>query len=264
MTRSPHVLITGASSGIGRALALACAAPGTVLHLGGRDPARLATVAAECGARGAAALPCVVDVRDAADMAAWIDSADRLDLVIANAGIGAGIEDGAPEPAAQVRTIFATNLDGALNAVLPALEAMRRQPAGPDGVRGRIATIASIAAFVPAPGAPSYCAAKAALDAWTVATAPAARAHGVRLTSVCPGYIRTPLTDRNRFPMPGLMDAERAARIILRAIAGGRTRVAFPWWMAAAARLTGLLPPRLTGALLALPPGKAGLPTDAA
>jgi NAD(P)-dependent dehydrogenase (short-subunit alcohol dehydrogenase family) len=264
MPRYSCVLITGASSGIGRALALALAEPGVALHLGGRDAARLAEVAAACRARGATAVPRVVDVRDAGDTAAWIDSAGRLDLVVANAGIGAGIEDGAPEPAAQVRAIFATNLDGALNTVLPALAAMRGQPPGPDGVRGRIACVASIAAFVPAPGAPSYCAAKAALDAWTVATAIAARAHGILLTSVCPGYIRTPMTERNRFPMPGLMDADRAARIILRALAAGRVRVAFPWWMAAVARLVGLLPPRLSGALLALPPGKAGLPTDAA
>jgi len=263
MMSRTSVLITGASSGIGRALALACAAPGAVLHLGGRDAGRLDAVAAACRARGATATPRGIDVRDAAAMAAWIAGAGRLDLVIANAGIGAGIEDGAPEPAAQVRAIFAANLDGALNTALPALDLMRRQPAGADGVRGRIATVASIAAFVPAPGAPSYCASKAALDAWTVATAPAAWAHGVRLTSVCPGYIRTPMTEKNRFPMPGLMDADRAARIILRAVAAGRVRVAFPWWVAAAARVTGLLPPGLIAAALTRAPGKAGLPADA-
>jgi len=262
MPRYAAVLITGASSGIGHALALACAAPGVVLHLGGRDAARLEAVAVACRARGATALPRVVVVRDAADVADWIDSAEKLDLVVANAGIGAGIADGAPEPAAQVRAIFATNLAGALNTVLPALEKLRRQPSGADGVRGRIAAVASIAGFIPAPGAPSYCASKAALDAWTVATAPAARAHGVRLTSVCPGYIRTPMTAQNRFPMPGLMSADRAARIILRAIDAGRIRVAFPWWMAAVARLGGLLPPRLTGAVMARSPGKAGLPVD--
>jgi NAD(P)-dependent dehydrogenase (short-subunit alcohol dehydrogenase family) len=257
------VLITGASSGIGHALALACAEPGVTLHLGGRDGGRLSAVAAACRARGAIAYERVIDVRDAAAMADWIGGAGRLDLVIANAGIGAGIDDGAPEPAAQVRAIFAANLDGALNTVLPALEVMRRQPAGADGVRGRIGTVASIAAFVPAPAAPSYSASKAALDAWTVATAASARAHGVRLTSVCPGYIRTPMTDKNRFPMPGLMDADRAARIILRGINAGRARIAFPLWMAALARLAGLLPPRVLAALMALPPGKAGLPADA-
>jgi len=260
--RYAAVLITGASSGIGAALAVACAAPGGALHLGGRNVARLDAVADACRALGAVVSAPAVDVRDAAATQAWIEAAGRLDLVVANAGIGGGIDDGVPEPADQVRAILAANLDGALNVALPALATMLRQPPAADGVRGRIAVVASMAAFMPSPAAPSYCASKAALDAWTVATATPARAHGVRLTSVCPGYVRTPMTVNNRFPMPGLMDAERAAGIILRGIAAGRMRVAFPWWMAAATRLFGALPPRLSGALLATQPGKAGLPRD--
>jgi NAD(P)-dependent dehydrogenase (short-subunit alcohol dehydrogenase family) len=93
-----------------------------------------------------------------------------------------------------------------------------------------------------------------------VATAASARAHGVRLSSVCPGYVRTPMTAVNRFAMPGIMDAERAAGIILRGIAAGRVRIAFPWWIAAAARCVGLLPPRLSAALFAASPGKPVLP----
>ena len=135
---------------------------------------------------------------------------------------------------------------------------MRRQPAAADGVRGRIAVVASIAAFVPGPGAPAYCASKAAADAWTVAAAQTARREGMVMTSLCPGYVRTAMTARNRFPMPGLMDSDRAARIMLRGIAACRRRVVFPWWMGVAARLAGLLPPRLSGALLAVAPGKDG------
>ncbi len=256
------ILITGASSGIGRALAIGYAQAGIILHLGGRDSSRLAAVAGECRARGAVVSTRLVDVRDATATAEWLGAADRLDLVIANAGIGAGVEAGEPESAAQVRTIFAANLDGALNTALPALDIMRRQTPGTDGVRGRIATVASIAAFIPAPGAPSYCATKAALDTWTVATAISARAVGVRMTSVCPGYIRTPMTAKNRFPMPGLMDADRAARIISRGIAAGKVRVTFPWWLGAGARIGGLLPAGLIGAVLSLPPGKAALPSE--
>ena len=257
------VLITGASSGIGHALALESAAGGVTLHLGGRDPGRLEAVAAACRTRGAIAVPQVVDVTDAADVSAWILGAGRLDLVVANAGIGAGIDGGGPETTAQVRAIFATNLGGVLNTILPAIEAMSGQAAGADGIRGRIVAIASIAAFVPAPGAPSYCASKVAVDAFVVATAESARRVGIAMTSACPGYIGTPMTAGNKFPMPGLMSADRAAGIILRAVAAGRRRVAFPWWMAAAARLTGLLPPRLSGAMLSRPRGKAPLPTAA-
>jgi NAD(P)-dependent dehydrogenase (short-subunit alcohol dehydrogenase family) len=253
------VLITGASSGIGRALALACARPGAVLHLCGRDAARLAAVQGECAARGAEVRARVLDVREAAAVAEWVGGAGRLDLVVANAGISAGTGDGTPERPEQIRAIFAVNLDGVLNTALPALRAMAVQPADAAGVRGRIAVVASIAAFVAGPGAPSYCASKAAVDAWTVATAPTARRQGILLTSVCPGYIRTPMTAPNRYAMPGLMEADRAAAIMLRGIAAGRRRVAFPWWMAAGARLVALLPPLLTGALLGAPVGKAPL-----
>lgn len=259
MIRLTSVLITGASSGIGRALALECAGPGVVLHLAGRDAARLEATALPCRAKGAEARTTVLDVRDAAAMAAWIGAAGRLDLVIANAGISAGTADGTPEGAAQVRAIFAVNLDGMLNTALPALAAMTMQPAGPDGVRGRIAVVASVAAFVAAPWSAAYCASKAAADAWTVGSAVAAERAGVQMTSLCPGYIRTAMTAGNAFPMPGLMDADRAARIMLRGIAAGRRRVAFPWWVAAAARLADLLPQRMVGAMMAGRPGKARL-----
>jgi short-subunit dehydrogenase len=254
------VLITGASSGIGHALAIACARPGARLHLSGRDAERLEQVAASCRAAGAAVDAVVLDVTDAAAMAAWIEASAPLDLAIANAGIGAGTDGMAIEPPAQVRAIFAVNLGGVLNTMLPVMALMARQPAGADGVRGRIAVIASIAAFLPAPGAPAYAASKAAVDRLTLGTAPTARLAGVRLTSVCPGYIRTAMTAENPFPMPGLMDAERAAALILRGIAAGRSRVAFPWWVALAARLLGTLPPRLGAAMLARGAGGRGKP----
>ena len=246
MPQFGSVLLTGASSGIGRALAEACAAPGVTLHLSGRNAERLDAVAAACRARGATVQTQVIDVRDAAAMARWIAGSGPLDLVVANAGIAAGAGPGEAE--AEIRAVFATNLDGVLNTVLPAIELLAAQPPGPDGLRGRIAVIASIAAFVPSPVGPAYAASKAAVDAWTVGSAPAARRHGIVLTSVCPGFIRTPMTSRFSFPMPGLMSAERAADVILRGIAAGRVRVAFPWWMAVGARIGGLLPPRWVAA----------------
>jgi len=178
---------------------------------------------------------------------------------VANAGVSAGAGGNLLEPPGQIRAIMATNVDGMLNTVLPALGVMTRQPRGADGIAGRIVVVASIAGLVAVPGSAAYCAAKAAVDAWTVATAPAARAQGIAMTSICPGYIRTGMTEGNHFPMPGLMDADRAARIILRGVAAGRVRIAFPWWMAAAAHFAALLPPRLLGALTA---GRQGKPPD--
>jgi NAD(P)-dependent dehydrogenase (short-subunit alcohol dehydrogenase family) len=238
-----HVLLTGASSGIGRALALALAGPGVTLHLGGRDNSRLRAIAAECHAKGAIALPLALSVTDAAAMNDWIENAGPLDLVIANAGISGGTGGGATvENEAQTRAIFAANLDGMLNTVLPAMAVMALQPPDAKGVRGRIAVVGSIAGFLPGQGAPAYCASKAAVDSWVVGTAPSARSMGIRMTSLCPGFIETPMTASNAFPMPGLMSADRAAGLMLRAIRLDMTRYAFPGWMAAAARLAALLP----------------------
>ncbi len=259
MQRINTALITGASSGIGQALAIALSRPGATIHLAGRDQRRLEATALACRERGAAAHTRVIDVCDAAAMAKWINGIGHLDLVIANAGIGAGSEDGRPETANQVRVVLTTNLDGALNTMLPALDRMLLQPPDSRGLRGRIVAIASIAAFVPAPNAASYAASKAALDVWTVATAHNAARHGVQLTSICPGYIRTAMTAKNRFPMPGIMASDKAATLILRAVMAGRRRYAFPWWIAGLARLIGALPPTWSARILAAAPGKAPL-----
>lgn len=258
-----HVLITGASSGLGRALALACAAPGVTLHLSGRDEGRLGAVAAECATAGATVQPRVLDVRDAAAMAEWIAGVGRLELVVANAGVSAGTGRGF-EPPAQARAVFETNIGGVLNTVLPAIQAMAAQaPGAANGgemLRGRIAVIASVAAFVATPGTPSYSASKSAVQAWAEALDATERRRGIRLHAVCPGYVRTAMTARNRFPMPLLMDAEEAARRTLRGIARGRTRVAYPLPVYLAARLVGALPPGLRAAVFGRLPAKAADP----
>jgi short-subunit dehydrogenase len=244
-------LITGASSGIGAALAEVLARPEVTLHLSGRDAGRLEAVAAACRARGATVEAAVLDVRDADAMAGWVRAAGPLDLVVANAGISGRAPKGGAERSEMTRAIFDINLGGVLNTVLPAIELMAGQPEGADGVRGRIAVVASIAAFMASPDSAAYCASKAAVHGWVVASALQARRRGVVLTSACPGFIRTAMTAGNRFPMPGLMDADRAARIILRAVAAGRMRVVFPWWMGCAARLAGMLPQRVLAAVVA-------------
>ena len=135
-----HILITGASSGIGEALAIVYAAPGVTLSLSGRNEARLAAVAEACQKRGADVHYSVCDVTDRAAMASWIatrDQAVSLDLVIANAGVSAGIG----ESDDTTRRIFAINLDGVINTVLPALEFMRPRR------RGQIALVSSLASF---------------------------------------------------------------------------------------------------------------------
>lgn len=253
MTTFPaRILITGASSGIGAALAELYAEAGRTLLLNGRDRARLEAVASACRARGAATETAVIDVTDAAAMRQWIEAADRvapIDLVIANAGISAGTGGGG-ESEAQARAIYAINLDGALNTVLPAIAAMTRRGSG------QIAIMSSLAGFRGFPGAPAYCGSKAAVRVWGEALRGELAARGVAVSVICPGYVRTPMTAVNRFPMPFLMSVECAARIIRRGLERRRARIAFPWPTYAAVWLVALMPPGLTDRLLARLPKK--------
>lgn len=250
-----NVLITGASSGIGAALAETCAAPGVTLHLSARTTERLKAIVAACEARGAAVRPIAMDVRDAEGMAGWIAGAGRLDLVLANAGVGAGTGD-SWESARDCRAVFETNLTGVLNTALPAIEAMAAQTPGPDGLRGRIAVVASIAAFVTSPTAPAYSASKSAAQRWAEGRDGTERKRGIRMHSINPGFVRTPMTAVNDFPMPFLMEPAQAARRALDGIAAGRTRIVFPRRLYAMARLVDALPVGWRNRLLMTAPPK--------
>ena len=176
-----NVLITGASSGIGKALALECAKRGDGLFLCGRDRGRLDAVASACRAAGAAVRADVVDVADEAAMREWIRSCDAdapLDRVFANAGVGTGIED-----EANVRRTFSTNVGGVLNTVLPAVEAFRRRGKG-----GQIVVTASIAGYSPLKSCPAYSATKACVKTWGLALRGMLRPEGIKVSVVCPGF----------------------------------------------------------------------------
>ncbi len=121
------IAITGASSGLGRALAIAYAHPAVTLHLAGRNATRLAEVAATCRNLGAAVLETLADVTDRPVMENWITQAGKLDLVIANAGISGGPGNANAESPERIRAILATNLDGAFNTMLPAIAVMSKQ-----------------------------------------------------------------------------------------------------------------------------------------
>ena len=259
MAEPRSVLITGASSGIGAALARAYAAPGRRLALGGRDRARLDATAALCHAAGAHVAAAVLDVTDRAAMAAWIAGEDdrrSLDLVIANAGISAGTGGGG-ESEAQVRRIFAANVDGVLNTIHPAIARMAARAPRPGHARGQIAIVSSLAGYRGFPGAPAYSASKAAVKVYGEALRGELKALDIDVSVVCPGYVATPMTEANDFPMPGLMSAERAAQIIVRGLARNRPRIAFPWTTAAGAWLAAALPPGWVDAILVRLPKKA-------
>jgi short-subunit dehydrogenase len=247
-----NILITGASSGIGAALAEIYAASGVALYLGGRDEARLSDLAGRCETAGASCQTAAIDVTDSAAMKAWVEASDAqgpLDLVIANAGISAGTGFAGESPE-QTRRIMETNVDGAFNTVLPVLPAMVKRK------RGQVAVMSSLASFRGFPGAPAYCASKATLRLWGEGQRVWLRQHSVKLSVICPGFVRTPMSDNNPYPMPFLMDAERSARIIKRGLARNKARIAFPWQTYWLAQLVTMLPLALTDALLAKTPSK--------
>ncbi|HXZ86841.1 MAG TPA: SDR family NAD(P)-dependent oxidoreductase, partial [Myxococcota bacterium] len=178
-----------------------------------------------------------------------------LDLLIANAGISGGTggpvaADGLIEPAAQVRAILAANVDGVINSVLPALRRMAARG------RGQIALMSSLASFRGLPGTPTYCASKALVRTWAEGLRPDYARLGVEINALCPGYVKSPMTDANDFAMPLLLSTERAARIIARGLARNRARIVFPRRLYWALRAAAALPEALLDWLLPRLPRK--------
>lgn len=234
------ILITGASSGIGAALAEIYAAPGRCLVLGGRDRAKLERVADLCRQRGAEVVADAIDVADREATGHWVlarDAQTPFDLVIANAGISAGTA-GTGESEAQTRAIMEINVTGIFNTVLPLLPRLQTRR------RGQIALMASIVGFRGFAGAPAYCASKAAVRVWGEGLRGALAPHGIGVSVICPGFVETPMTAKNGFRMPFLMSAARAAAVIREGLARDRARIAFPWQAAFGIRFLNLLPLR--------------------
>ena len=236
------VLITGASSGIGRALALAYAEPGVRLALVGRDAARLAATAAAARDKGAGVEAGTIDVRDRAAMAAWIGAADAarpFDLVIANAGITTGLAPGdLTEDPDSVRAIIATNLVGVLNTAEPLI--------GPMCARGtgQIAFVGSIAGLRGLPYSPAYCVTKAGVHAYAESIRVRLEQRGVLVSLIVAGFVKTPLNDSISAIKPGEISDVQAAALIKRGLAKGKATIAFPFFLYTAAMLGRLLPAR--------------------
>lgn len=220
------ILITGASSGLGAALAQAFAGPDVVLQLGGRDSGRLDEVARRCRALGAEVHVQNGDVVDRAAMRAWIEGADErmpLDLVIANAGLGGGafLAGEAEQDESVVRTLFDVNLTGVLNTVLPILPRFIARRGG------QIALIASISAWRGLPDAPAYSAAKAAVKTYGEALRGQLAPFGVRVSVVLPGLVDTPMSAGLPGPLPFMMSAPEAALRVRKGLARDKGRIAF-------------------------------------
>ena len=242
------VLITGASSGIGRALALAYAAPGIDLVLIGRDAARLEATASAAREKGARVQTGTIDVRDRAAMATFIAAADArasIDLAIANAGITTGLAPGelAEAPDA-VRAIIATNLIGVLNTAEPLMAPMAARR------HGQLAFVGSIAGVHGLPYSPAYCLTKSAVHAWAESIRPRLEARGVIVSLIVAGFVKTPLNDSITAVKPGELSDAEAAALIRRRLARGQATIAFPWFLYVGAVLGRFLPARLYGLIM--------------
>ncbi len=242
------VVITGASAGLGRSLALGYAAPGVALGLVGRDAERLEACAAACRARGAQVVAARLDVRDAKAMQAWLwefDDAHPIDLLIANAGAASTLASRDDwEELERTAAIVDTNFYGAMHAVLPVVARMRPRR------RGQIVLISSIAALRGMAISPAYCASKAALKAYGDSVRPLLARDGVRLSVVLPGFVKTAMSDVFPGDKPFLWSAEKAARHIQARLAAGRAEIAFPNLLALGMRLLTLLPATFADAIL--------------
>ena len=247
------VFITGASSGLGEALARHYAAQGMTIGLFARRRAELDALASALppGGRSAAYSG---DVRDADALAlAAADFIARFgvpDIVIANAGISQGALTDHREDLPTFRTVFDTNVVGVVHTFQPFIAAMK--VAG----RGTLVGIASIAGFRGLPGSGAYSASKAAAITYLESLRVELRGTGVAVLTVCPGYIATPMTAKNPYPMPFVLHADEAARRIARAIERRKRFYVLPWPMAIVGRVLRILPRPIYDALFAHAPRK--------
>ncbi len=240
-----NTLITGASSGIGEALALACAKRGDRLFICGRNAERLAAVAAACRESGAEVREQVLDVTDEDATRRWLQESDAvapLDRVFSNAGVSTGKEN-----ETNSRRTFAVNVGGCVNTVLPAIELFRkRKPSdGPIPGNPQIVITASIAGYGPLKACPAYSATKSCVKTWGLSLRGMLAPEGIRVSVVCPGFVRSRITDGNTCPMPFFMEADKAAAIILRRADRNVGLIAFPWPMRLATWWMSTLPYRL-------------------
>ena len=237
-----NLVVTGASRGLGAALARHYAAPGVLLGLLGRDGAALELVAAECRARGAGVRLAVLDVADGAAMARLLagwDAEAPITIAIANAGIAHGTRpDGAAEGLAAFREQVETNLMGAAHLAEPLWPLMRARG------RGQIVFISSLAAFRGLPDSPGYCASKAGIWAYGEALRAALAPNGVAVTLVAPGFFASAMGGRWVGARPMEISAELAAAKVARAVARRAARLEFPAVLGWLLRLAPAVPAR--------------------
>lgn len=247
-----NAVLTGACGGLGQALARALMAGGARVALVGLNRAVLDELAALAPGRCAVYTP---DVSDGAAMAAmgadWVARFGVPDLVIANAGVAGGFDTERPEDLPVMRRMLEINLIGVAATFSPFLAVMKAS-ARPAALVG----VASVAGWRGLPGNGAYCASKAGLIAYLQSLRAELRPSALTVHTVSPGYLRTALTAGNRFAMPGLLEPEVAARMLLDGVAAGREHLVLPRRTGWLARALALLPARWHDHILLSQPRK--------
>ena len=241
------VLITGATSAIGSALAREYASLGMTLYLQGRNAERLQEVAVYCRGQGAKVVTKILDVRDYAAFRLWLEELGPIDLLIINAGLNTHVgPTGELEPWNEVEATLDVNLKASMmivNAVLPGMRARKT---------GQIALISSLAGYFGLPAIPTYSATKAALKAYGEALRGWLGPEGVRVNVVMPGFVKSPMCDDMPGPKPFLWSPERAAKAIQRGLERDKARISFPFPLNCGTWLLSVLPAGLSVQMLRL------------
>lgn len=250
-----RVVVTGASSGLGLALARHYLEQGETVGAMARRAELLAELADEFPGK---VLTYPIDVRDAAalrDAAGdFIARVGVPDIVIANAGVSVGTLTRHAEDNDVFQHVMDINVMGTVKTFQPFVEAMR------SAGRGRMVGIASVAGFRGLSGSGAYSASKAAMISYLESLRVDLHGSGVKVVTICPGYIKTPLTDVNQYRMPFILPADVAARRIARVIARGSSFAVVPWQMAIVGRILKLLPNWLYDMLFSRAPHKPRKP----
>ncbi len=242
MKQPKTILITGANSGIGEALAIEYSSPKTKLFLIARNKKKLENTKIKCEKKGSNIEIASIDVREKEKLSKYftkISKNNNIDLVIANAGISANkISD--IEEETQIEELIDINIKGVINIINPAQRIMMKQN------YGQIVIMSSLASFKAVAGSESYSATKAYVRIFGEGLRLKLAKFNIKVNVICPGYVKTPLTDLNNFPMPFLMNVGKAAKIIRKGVEKNNARISFPWQLYYLILIITFLPTKLS------------------
>ena len=245
MKSRKNILITGASSGIGKALAIRYACADSRLILLARNTEKLAQVAKACEQKQAIAITHSIDITESKavqKLIAKIDAEFPIDLIICNAGVTSILDDaGNAESWETISHVIDTNLYGVLATLNPLISELKKRK------RGQIAIVSSLAAYYGMPITPIYCASKAALKGYGESLQGWLKADGIKVNMIYPGFVKSDLSDKFTSDKPFMISPEKAADIIYRGLSKNKASISFPFPLNVGIWLLSILPSALAG-----------------